>query len=290
MSWSVRDEAGAREFFDPPEAVQAGARRVAQYLRTSTHAIAFTGAGISTAAGADYERRNPVRSAATKGDPTRPRVDLDGMLRKRPTYTHRALAALVERGYLKTILTQNVDNLHRKSGVPRAHLVELHGNLQCEVCASCGREYERAFRVGPNLGAGQNRHFSGRRCDAPACGGYLKDYLVPFGEDLPKSETARAYAESDRADLCLAIGSSLTVTPACDYAGWVSGKVKRRLEPWKGSAEGRLAIVNIQKTPYDNDADVVLHTFCDDALRMVMEELNLADAVQPDAALEDEEN
>jgi len=51
MSWSVRDEAGAREFFDPPEAVQAGARRVAQYLRTSTHAIAFTGAGISTAAG-----------------------------------------------------------------------------------------------------------------------------------------------------------------------------------------------------------------------------------------------
>merc|ERR1719473_2064548 len=98
-----------------------------------------TGPGL-WAAQADYERR---------GGPVRPTVDLDGMLAKQPTYAHRAIAKLVSEGYVKTVMTQNVDNLHRRSGVKREQLIELHGNLQCERCERCGRDYERAFRVGP---------------------------------------------------------------------------------------------------------------------------------------------
>jgi NAD-dependent SIR2 family protein deacetylase len=257
---------------------------VARLLRQAKHAIVFTGAGLSTGAGipdfrsglntklptgpglwaaqAEYERKHPVRNEQTRNDPARPKVDLDKFLHVQPTAAHRAIAKLVREGLVKTVLTQNVDNLHRRSGVPRANLAELHGNLQCERCEACGTEYERDYRIGPN---GQQQHYTGRQCDK--CAGWLKDYLVPFGEDLPESETSKAWTESDLADFCLVLGSSMTVTPACDYAGWVAQR-------WD-KPKGKLVIVNIQKTPYDRDAAVVIHGFCDEVMEKVMHELGL---------------
>lgn len=297
MAWSARGEKDVAEFFDGPAELREKAKRVAAALRESRHAIAFTGAGLSTSAGipdfrsglstvlptgpglwaaqADYERRTGgVRNEQTRRDPTRPRVDLDRMLHVQPTFAHRALSRLVERNLIKTVLTQNVDNLHRKSGVPRENLVELHGNLQCEVCDTCGAEFERDFRVGPNPAGDRPAHYSGRSCERQGCSGWLRDYLVPFGEDLPKKETDRAWDESDAADFCLVLGSSMTVTPACEYAGWVGRKTHRR---WQNppAKRGFLAIANIQKTPYHADAGCVLHGFCDEVMRAIMEELGI---------------
>lgn len=296
MSWSARDEEGAKEFFDSPEEMRAKVAKVAREIRKSKHAIVFTGAGLSTSAGipdfrsgmstvlktgpglwaaqADYERRNPVRTEATKNDPTRPRVDLDSFVSVPPTYAHRAISKLVEEGIVKTVLTQNVDNLHRRSGIPRGNMIELHGNLQCERCDVCGKDFERDFRIGPNPG---QQHYTGRHCEVPGCRGRLKDYLVPFGEDLPKKEVDRAYRESETADFCLVLGSSLTVTPACDYAGWVATSTKQRFYGRlpRDAQRGSLAIVNIQKTPYDTDATACVHAFCDDAMRELMDQLGL---------------
>lgn len=242
-----------------------------------------TGPGL-WAAQADYERRNPVRTEETKNDPKRPRVDLDGFLEVQPTYAHRAIAKLVQEGLVKTVLTQNVDNLHRRSGVPREAMIELHGNLQCERCDKCGKDYERAFRIGPNPG---QQHYTGRTCEMPGCRGRLKDYLVPFGEDLPKRETQRAWQESETADFCLSLGSSLTVTPACDYAGWVSTSTKQRFYGDRrlpgGVQRGSLAIINIQKTPYDADSIAAVHTFCDDVMRELMNLLGLVVEETPPA-------
>lgn len=297
MSWSARNDTDAREIFDAKPELTRKITRVAAHLRRAKHAIVFTGAGLSTAAGipdfrsgmgtalptgpglwaaqADYERRHPQRTEFTKNDPKRPRVDLDTMLAKAPTLSHRAIARLVAEGMVQTVITQNVDNLHRRSGVPRDQLVELHGNLQCERCEACGRDHERDFRIGPNPG---RQHVTGRACEH--CGGRLKDYLVPFGEDLPERETGRAWHESEVADLCLVLGSSLTVTPACEYAGWVAASTKRRYyggaTDERGDAlHGALAIVNLQRTPYDGDADVVAHALCDDAMRELMSQLGL---------------
>eukprot|EP00746_Dinoflagellata_sp_MGD_P167858 gnl/MRDRNA2_/MRDRNA2_98803_c0_seq1.p1 gnl/MRDRNA2_/MRDRNA2_98803_c0~~gnl/MRDRNA2_/MRDRNA2_98803_c0_seq1.p1 ORF type:complete len:298 (+),score=46.79 gnl/MRDRNA2_/MRDRNA2_98803_c0_seq1:74-967(+) len=295
MSWSARDEHGAKEFFDSKDQVASKVITLAQELRNAKHAIVFTGAGLSTSAGipdfrsgmntklqtgpglwaaqADYERRNPIRTEQTKNDPTRPKVDLDEMLKKAPTFSHKAISKLVESGMVKTVMTQNVDNLHRRSGVKRKHMVELHGNLQCERCDTCGAEYERDFRIGPNSG---QQHYTGRKCERPGCPGKLKDYLVPFGEDLPKTETDRAYHESEVADFCLVLGSSLTVTPACDYAGWVSSSTKRRFYGRNSNAyKGKLGIINIQKTPYDQDASIVIHSYCDDVMRELMSQLDI---------------
>ena len=64
-----------------------------------------------------------------------------------PSFTHMALLALYRTGYVKYIVTQNVDGLHIKSGFPREALSELHGNIFTEVCTVCGREFFRDFDV-----------------------------------------------------------------------------------------------------------------------------------------------
>ena len=58
-----------------------------------------------------------------------------------------AMVELVERNHLKFVVSQNVDGLHRKSGIKPEFLAELHGNTNLEVCESCGQEYMRDFRV-----------------------------------------------------------------------------------------------------------------------------------------------
>ena len=58
-----------------------------------------------------------------------------------------ALVELTERNHLKYIVSQNVDGLHRKSGIPAANISELHGNTNIEMCESCNREYFRDHRV-----------------------------------------------------------------------------------------------------------------------------------------------
>lgn len=65
----------------------------------------------------------------------------------RPTYTHEAIAKLVEMGLLKHVISQNVDGIHRLSGVPQAQISELHGNVFHEKCESCGSRYERSYCV-----------------------------------------------------------------------------------------------------------------------------------------------
>lgn len=82
--------------------------------------------------------------------------------------------------------------------------------------------YYSTLQVGPNGGVGEKAHRTGRGCDF--CGDMLYENLVPLGGDLPRSETDKAWLWAEQADLCLSLGSSLTVTPACDYAAWVARK------------------------------------------------------------------
>ena len=94
--------------------------------------------------------------------------------RLRPTYTHEALAKLLELGYLKHILSQNTDGLHRLSGVPRDKISELHGNSFHERCEKCAARYERPYAVKRVHGSSvppkicqhcHVNHRTGRRCE-----------------------------------------------------------------------------------------------------------------------------
>ena len=99
-----------------------------------------------------------------------------------PTKCHMALVELMEKGFLKHIISQNVDGLHRKSGIPAEKLSEVHGNTNLEVCKKCGRGYMRDFRV--RNAQKVHDHKTGRKCDDVKCSGPLEDSIINFGENL----------------------------------------------------------------------------------------------------------
>lgn len=173
-----------------------------------------------------------------------------------------SLVELQKRGFLKYIISQNCDGLHRRSGLNPNNLSELHGNTNLDRCSKCGKEILRDFRTRNNLHV--HNHSTGRYCPVPNCGGELHDTIINFGENLPEIPLTKAFHNSDISDLHLVLGSSLTVTPACTCP-------KRTVK--KG---GKLVICNLQKTPYDNMADLRIHARCDDLMKIVMKELNIS--------------
>lgn len=89
---------------------------------------------------------------------------------------------------------------------------ELHGNYNLEFCVKCGKEYMRDYHTY----CPKSKHITGRKCDNPKCRGDLKDSVINFGEPLVESIIKGAFAQGEKADLHICMGSSLRVTPACD--------------------------------------------------------------------------
>jgi mono-ADP-ribosyltransferase sirtuin 6 len=107
-------------------------------------------------------------------------------------------------------------------------------------------------------------HRTGRKC--ARCDGDLHDSIVNFGEDLPKDTLQTAYRHAKAADLCLVLGSSLTVTPASDVPATVCKKRK-----------ARLVICNLQETPLDYLSDEIrVHAKTDDLMVRVMADLGIS--------------
>jgi len=96
----------------------------------------------------------------------------------------------MKKGYLKHIISQNIDGLHRKSGILSKDISELHGNTNLEICKKCGKDYMRDFRVRTALKC--HDHKTGRKCDNPACKGDLYDSIINFGENLNDNVWNRA--------------------------------------------------------------------------------------------------
>ena len=182
----------------------------------------------------------------------------------RPTYTHEALVQLMEMGFLKHVISQNGDGLHGLSGIPPDNLSELHGNVFLEICERCGHRYYRPSYVMDDtastyyeeieeLGSTTIKkpkhaqkckfcglsHRTGRRCEQANCKGYLKDSIINFGDNLEEEILTNAEIHARKADLCLSLGTTMQVTPACEL-------VKMGQQPL------RLVIVNRQKTDLDD--------------------------------------
>eukprot|EP01084_Bolivina_argentea_P191572 329070_1 len=175
-----------------------------------------------------------------------------------------ALVELNNQNILKYLISQNVDGLHRRSGFNPNCLSELHGNANLELCKACGKQYLRDYNVG-NPSNNCDNHFTGRRCknkirkSKQICNGRLYDTIINFGDDLRDYAWKPAETNAEKADLCLVLGSSVTVSPAADLPEMVP----------------KLCIVNLQKTPLDNLCDVRIHAKCDDAMQLLMKELGL---------------
>ena len=99
-----------------------------------------------------------------------------------PTKTHMALVELHKQKKLNHIISQNIDGLHLKSGIPENSISELHGNRNLEICTKCNKQYLRD--VGVRTAKVAKEHLTGRLCDDSSCKGELKDSIINFGEPL----------------------------------------------------------------------------------------------------------
>lgn len=161
----------------------------------------------------------------------------------KPTLTHRAITKLTHLSKIKYTITQNVDGLHMRSGIPRDNHCFLHGCIFTEKCEDCGEEYFRDYDIG-----GVSFQKTGRFCEKKlknndgTCGGCLRDTVLDWEDDLPQKDWVRAQEECMQSDLVLALGTSLRIEPAGSLP----------------TLADKFVIVNKQVTPYDNHEQAVL--------------------------------
>jgi NAD-dependent deacetylase len=226
---------------------------LADWLRTSQRILIFTGAGVSTASGIPdfrgpggvWTRRRPVYYDEFLAS-EEARVEYwdfkletwDVYQRARPNALHEAVVALERAGKVVAVVTQNVDGLHRRAGTSRELLVELHGTDLLVECQTCHDASDPA----PHFD-----RFRQTRC-APrcVCGGLLKPATISFGQSLRAADLDRAAAAASRADLVVALGSTLSVHPAASVPLLAAG----RGTPY--------IIVNRGPTDHDDLASVTL--------------------------------
>lgn len=243
-------------------------QRAVELIRRSRHMIAFTGAGHSTASGIPdfrspgsglWERDDPMLVASIWAFRLRPQSFFDWirplipvLLEAHPNPAHRALAQLEALGYLKAVITQNIDGLQQQAGSQR--VLEIHGHIRTATCARCYKEVPIDPIIESFLRGGRTP-----RCE---CGGVLKPNVILFGEQLPVRVYNAALEEARRCDLILVAGSSLMVAPAAD------------LPVLAVEAGARSIVVNLQPTLLDRQADVVIHGDVTDILPRVVAALH----------------
>ena len=154
-SSAIKTEEEKKEFFDSPEELELKIRKLAKFIRKSKHFIAFTGAGISTSCGIpDFRsgyntvlKTGPGAWEVLSESKPHKKAETVHITEAIPSSTHMAFVQLLSQSVLKHIVSQNVDGLHRKSGVRRETLSELHGNIYIEKCINCGKDYVRDHDV-----------------------------------------------------------------------------------------------------------------------------------------------
>jgi NAD-dependent deacetylase len=174
-----------------------------------------------------------------------------------PNPAHYAIAELYHLGKLDCVITQNIDNLHQKAGVPDDKVFELHGNMGWVVCLSCRRRF-------PMPEVLQKIKEGIEVPDCPDCQGILKPDAVFFGEALPQETLQEAIRCSRNCDLFIVIGSTLVIYPAA------------YIPTYAAEAGAKLAIVNLTPTPFDRYATVVIRGKAGDIMSKVMEEVGLS--------------
>lgn len=242
--------------------------RLAALLREAQHAVAFTGAGISTESGIPdfrspggvWSKNAPVMYQNFLADPAERRrywrmrtESMKTMLDARPNAGHATLARWEDDGRIVALITQNIDELHQRAGSRR--VLELHGTAMTVSCLSCDKRWPAAVIQG-RVTAGDEEPV----CDE--CSGILKSMTVSFGQAMPEDVMREAKALAQDCDLFLAIGSSLVVQPAA------------ALPAIARTFGAKLAIINRDPTPLDDMADIVIRAPIGATLSAVVERLS----------------
>jgi len=244
------------------------ADRVADLIINARRIIIFTGAGVSTESGIpDFRSPGGIWDRFDPDDFTYQKFVSDSQSRRRqwhmlrkggltaeakPNPAHYAIAELDRLGKLDCVITQNVDNLHQKGGVPDNRVLELHGNMQWAICLSCGRRYPFE-QIKVRLDGGEEIP------DCEDCHGILKPDAVFFGEALPQEVLEEATRRSSSCDLFIVVGSTLVVYPAA------------YMPIYAANSGAKLVIINLSSTPMDEQATVVIRAKAGEILPKIVQ-------------------
>jgi NAD-dependent deacetylase len=240
----------------------------ANYFKKAKYSVVLTGAGISTpsgipdfrsAEGGLWQKFNPMEVASLTAFRVRPekffnwfRPLAKTIFDAEPNPAHQALAQLEKVGYIKEIITQNVDGLHQRAGSKIVH--EVHGTLNTLTCGSCFTKYRAQEFVQPFIEKGEIP-------TCKECSNNLKPDAILFEEQLPIHTWLAVIEAIEKCDLLLVAGSSLDVVPVA------------RL-PYEAVSRGaKLIIVNHSKTYIDSRADIVFYEDVAEILPMIADEL-----------------
>jgi NAD-dependent deacetylase len=241
------------------------------FVKNSKFALVFTGAGASTESGIpdfrstsgiyskEWENMSPERILSSKTFRSNKPLffrfyiaRIGNIVDKLPNRTHLAIAELENRGIVKAVLTQNIDNLHQKGGSRK--VIDLHGNSSVFRCNSaCGYTCDYNTVVGLIK---DDRQWP----ICPSCDGCVRPNTVLFDEALNDDAYDTAHFLCKQADLMIAIGSSLVVTPACSLVDEIP-------------VEAKLVIINRDTTPFDSKADLVIRENCGEVMENLIKSL-----------------
>lgn len=236
-------------------------RKAQTLLTESKHAIALTGAGVSTPSGIPdfrspgsglWEKADPFQVASIYGFSRRPQDFYDWIhplakltVAARPNPAHLALAHLEKVGALQGVITQNIDMLHSKAGSSAVY--EIHGHMREMTCMRCYHVFDST----PFMEVFLETHAIP---NCTYCEGVLKPNVILFGEQLPFRVLEKAKKQTRLCDLMIVAGSSLEVAPVSDLP----------LEAVRTGA--KLIIINFEETYADSYADVVIHADVEEVL------------------------
>lgn len=223
-------------------------------MQSAQRMVFFTGAGISTESGLpDYRGPEGVWTTGNiprvRNEPQSEEERLAFWQWRRETYPfmqsrepnagHTAISQLMSNGKAIAVITQNIDGLHQKSGVPEDRVIELHGSTRKMRCIPHGHISDGDL-IQEQLEYGD----PDPRC--PECGGVLRSDTVLFGEQLPKPALEIAAKVSAVADVMVVVGSSLVVYPAAQLP---------QISQQRGAS---LIIIDRAETALDDQADIVI--------------------------------
>jgi NAD-dependent deacetylase len=190
--------------------------KVADLVQRARTGVVLTGAGISAESGVPtfrgkeglWGKFKPEELATMEAFMANPKIVWEWynwrrelMAKVEPNAGHRALVELSSWFDQFTVVTQNVDGLHRAAGSSR--VLELHGNIHRNKCSQCGRATDENMEIDP--------------AQIPACqkcGGKIRPDVVWFGELLPEDAIEEAFAVTENADIFFSVGTSALVHPA----------------------------------------------------------------------------
>ncbi len=239
------------DYSEKKEIFDAKFEKLKELIEKSRKMTVLTGAGVSTLSGIpDFRGQHGVYTDPWMGMPVEEIISLS-FFKTHPdvfykwakdvwyclddydaNIVHKVIAKLEKKGKIEGVFTQNIDMLHQKAG--SVNVWELHGSPEYHYCTECGKIYSYS-EVAPVVKRGETPHCT-------ACGGVIKPKIVFYEEALPNDVLKIANKAFCSSDLCIVLGSSLTVYPVASYPRIVL------------NSGGDVVYVNAQDSPAYDDS------------------------------------